>query len=259
MENYIIPHSFNNEAIFQLSEDAVIGGKHVPATYCNATQMCKANNKRWSNYAQNKSSIAYWEGLSLDTGIPVSSLVVEILGTPDGDPGLQGTWVHPDIAMDLSQWISVPFRIWANRSLRAIIVGDFNALNEEAKIIQSQLREQWQSIRNASKEAFWTLGDAIKHYVLKHPERSEKFRIHVFSNCQDCLNRGLFGKDASAIRQELGVKDLLRDHYGSVSLKRIDLIQSLAAASIVHRDVNPLDAVKSALDTFKFEIISYKD
>lgn len=259
MDNCIIPHSFNNEAIFQLSEDFVIGGKLIPRTYCNGTQMCKANNKRWSNYAQNKSSIAYWDGLSLDTGKPVSSLVITILGTPDGDASLQGTWVHPDIAMDLSQWISVPFRIWANRSLRAIIVGDFDALTEEAKIIQLKLREQWQTIRDASKEAFWTLGDAIKNYILRHPERSDKFRLFVFSNCQDCVNRGLFGKDASIIREELGVKNLLRDHYGQVSLKRIDLIQSLAAASIVHRDINPLDAVRSALEMYRFEVINYKD
>lgn len=117
--------------------------------------------------------------------------------------------------------------------------------------------ELWTKARVAAKEAFWTLGDAIKAYKLAHPEKSENYHRFVYSNCQDCINRKLFGKAASAIREELKVADLLRDHYGQVALKRIELIQSLAAANIIHRNIEPLEAVKSALEMYGFEVIDY--
>lgn len=119
--------------------------------------------------------------------------------------------------------------------------------------------EAWTKARIKSKEAFWNLGDASKAYSLNHPERSEEYHKFLYCNCQKAVNRGLFGKTAVEIREELGVKDLLRDHYGERALRRIDLIQSLASASIVHRDIEPLAAIKGALEMYNFEVIDYKE
>lgn len=46
-------------------------------------------------------------------------MVVSIKGGNDKES--QGTWVHPEIAIDIAQWVSVEFRIWANRTLRNIV------------------------------------------------------------------------------------------------------------------------------------------
>jgi len=114
-------HSFNNHPIDQLTQETRISKFNIPAGYVNATQMCKANNKLWGNYAQLDNTKAYWKALSTDIGIPISELVLTIRGGNDEQRRSQGTWVHPEIAIDLAQWVSVEFRIWANRELKRVI------------------------------------------------------------------------------------------------------------------------------------------
>ncbi|MEO1433394.1 MAG: KilA-N domain-containing protein [Cyanobacteria bacterium J06633_8] len=121
----LITHDWNGSVIAQLSEATKISKYDVPSGYVNLTQMCKACEKKFNHYASLNSTKAYWEGLSLDTGIPASKLVITIRGRGDKIP--QGTWGHPEIAIDLAQWVSVEFRIWANRTLRKVIETEANS------------------------------------------------------------------------------------------------------------------------------------
>lgn len=120
-------------------------------------------------------------------------------------------------------------------------------------------RQNWLVIRQKTKYAFKKLTDATKTYLDRHPDLSDNYRKFIYSNCQDTINRGLFGKSASAIRQELKVPDLLRDHYGDESLHRIDLVQELASSAIAKRDIAPMDAVRNALDMFSFDVTEYNN
>ena len=47
-----------------------------------------------------------------------------------GDPWQQGTWVHPDLAVELARWISPEFAIVTNRWVREIIEGRHPMPNE---------------------------------------------------------------------------------------------------------------------------------
>lgn len=105
MANQIIPHRYNGKQIEQLSEDGIIGGRLIPKGYCHATKLCKSAGKKLNDYLRLKRSKAYLNALSLDTGISVSNLVIELRGAPDGDASLQGTWVHPEIAKHLVDWV----------------------------------------------------------------------------------------------------------------------------------------------------------
>jgi len=74
--------------------------------YVNATAMCKANDKRWSDYRESDRCQQYLDALSQTTGIPVFDLIV----SRQGNSG--GTWVHPQVAVDLARWVSAPFAVW---------------------------------------------------------------------------------------------------------------------------------------------------
>jgi hypothetical protein len=74
--------------------------------------MCKAAGKRFNNYSQLSSTNAYLVELSSVTGIPVTGLVQQIRG---GVPELQGTWVHPYVAVHLAQWLSPKFAVQVSK------------------------------------------------------------------------------------------------------------------------------------------------
>lgn len=76
--------------------------------YVNATAMCKAADKSWADYNRLGNSTAFLNALSADMGIPITELVQSIRG---GTPDLQGTWVHPQVAINLAQWLSPDFAV----------------------------------------------------------------------------------------------------------------------------------------------------
>lgn len=88
----LISHEFNSVKISQCKSDG----------YLNATAMCKACCKRSQHYLENKTTKKFLEELASVTGIPVTDLVRIIQG---GIPSLQGTWVHPKVAIHLAQWL----------------------------------------------------------------------------------------------------------------------------------------------------------
>lgn len=109
MSSKIVRHEYNGSMSPQRKEDG----------YVCLTDMAKATGKKVAHYFELKSTNAYLEGLSTDIGITISALVETTKG---GDQLTdQGTWAHPEIAIDFAKWWSVPFRIWANRTLRHVI------------------------------------------------------------------------------------------------------------------------------------------
>src|SRR3984893_8790054 len=94
----LIPHKVGHEIIQQRAKDG----------YINATAMCKAAGKNWFDYRRQKTIEPYLDALSTETGIPASELIQSLRG---GDVSLQGTWVHPQMAIHLGQWLSPEFAV----------------------------------------------------------------------------------------------------------------------------------------------------
>jgi hypothetical protein len=104
----IITHDWNGYGIAQLKERTVIAKFDVPKGYVNATQMCKANGKQWGAYKSLKITQEYLAALSVDLKTSIKVLVVEI----DCYGKDQATWIHLEIAVDLSRWIGFKFYRW---------------------------------------------------------------------------------------------------------------------------------------------------
>ncbi len=254
MINTIIPHTFNESLIRQLSEETLINGQLVPKGYCNATEICQANNKRWAKYLEFSKTQPFLDALA---EVSPAQGLTHVITISDGLNEYRGTWVSLPVAMNLAQWCSPKFAAWASIVLSAIVQGEFQPLTKEAAIAQQKLQELWQEIRDASKVAFWNLGDATKAYLDSHSNLSENYRRFIYSNCQDTVNRGILGKMANKIRSELEVTDLLRDHYKAEALERIQTVQRIAAIQIVNKGTEPLKAVKDTLEFCGYEVINY--
>jgi hypothetical protein len=74
--------------------------------YVNATAMCKANGKQWSKYRESDRCQTYVDALAETSEIRMFDLIE----SRQGQGG--GTWVHPQVAVDLARWISAPFAVW---------------------------------------------------------------------------------------------------------------------------------------------------
>ncbi len=94
----LIPHTTDGATIYQRPDDG----------YINATALCQAAGKRWNDYVVTGAARGFLAALAAETGIPVSDLTQSNRG---GDVRFQGTWVHPQVAINLAQWLSGAFAV----------------------------------------------------------------------------------------------------------------------------------------------------
>jgi len=77
--------------------------------YADATAMCQANGKLWADYQRLGRTTDYITALADATGLDPAQLIISTKGGP---AHLQGTWIHPRLAVDLARWISPQFAVW---------------------------------------------------------------------------------------------------------------------------------------------------
>lgn len=94
----LIPHTYEGQVVRLRSKDG----------YVNATAMCKAAGKFWADYYRLGSTKEFLVELSSEVGIPITELIQSLTG---GHPATQGTWVHPQVAINLAQWLSARFAV----------------------------------------------------------------------------------------------------------------------------------------------------
>lgn len=95
---------------YELEQEVI--HQRVRDGYINATAMCKAAGRPWGRYWETGQAKEFADELSSDIGIPTTELIQSVRG---GDPQLQGTWVHPQVAVNLAQWLSPKFAVRVSR------------------------------------------------------------------------------------------------------------------------------------------------
>ncbi|MBD2302783.1 KilA-N domain-containing protein [Nostoc sp. FACHB-190] len=225
----MLTHLWRDSEINQMPQDEEIGKYSIPKGYVNATQMCHANNKSWGHYKERKSTKGYWAALSNDIGIPISSLVIEI----DGYGSSQGTWVHPEIAIDLAQWVSVEFRLWANRTLMKVMTGQETVQQQSMTQIQllaaiaQQMAEQEQRLLQQQQQQAEIL-ERLKAVEVEQDRVNtpcgHKYSIVGFANLQgleiSAKEASAKGKKASALcrKQCIEIERIHDPRFGRVGL-----------------------------------------
>jgi hypothetical protein len=222
-------HKWHDTEINQMPENGQLGKYSIPLGYVNATQMCHANNKSWGHYKERKSTKAYWTALSNDIGIPMSSLVIEV----EGYGSSQGTWIHPEIAIDLAQWVSVEFRIWANRTLMKVMIFQEPVQQQSMTQVQllaalaQQLAEQEQHLLQQQQQQTEIL-HRLKAVEVEQDRVNtpcgHKYSIVGFANLQgleiSVKEASTKGRNASALCRKQGI-EIERIHdprFGKIGL-----------------------------------------
>ena len=95
-------------------KDSVIDQRATDG-YVNATAMCRVAGKQFHDYSRTKPTKEFLRVLEAETGRPLSALIQQFRGHPSE---LQGTWVHPDVAIHLAQWLSPEFAVKVSQWVR---------------------------------------------------------------------------------------------------------------------------------------------
>jgi hypothetical protein len=205
--------------------------------YIHATAMCKACGKQLGHYLENASTKAFLEVLSLDIGFPISKLILIRKGRP---AHLQGTWVHPKVAIHLAQWLSPQFAVqvtnwvfeWLTTGQNPIHADDLERIS-----LRRQLKDQDRIY----------LTDQIMAYLKKQGKYSSTNPHFLFSKIHDAINLVLTGETSKQMYQRTGLKphELLRDYFPLDKLNRYSAL-SICIANYIMDGYEPIDAVRLA-------------
>lgn len=106
--------------------------------YVNATLLCKAGNKKFHDWNRLESTKALIQALIEVEMIPASSLIY--INTGKGIAKYsQGSWIHPDLAVQLAQWISPVFALQVSRWIRELLTTGTVSIQRPLKIVPSIL------------------------------------------------------------------------------------------------------------------------
>ena len=107
----LIEHEVDGEIVAQRPHDG----------YINATDLCKKSGKLFGDYRRLSATNEFLDILEADMGIPITELIQILKGGLE--PKLQGTWVHPKVAIHLAQWLSPKFAVQVSKWVHDWMVG----------------------------------------------------------------------------------------------------------------------------------------
>ncbi|MHC5307540.1 KilA-N domain-containing protein [Bartonella sp. LJL80] len=196
----IVAYSHNGETIALRATDG----------YINATAMCKAAGKDWSNYRKNAETEEFLKALEMSLRIRRDLLIQTISGGPNSG---RGTWVHPQLAINLATWLSPEFAVQVSEWVVAWMMEiadrkpaypDFSNISEDEKrlYLRDQVTSSNKKLASAARSAGVITGSD-------------------FSVFQSFGYQGMYGgRNVSKIRQAKGLptKAAILDHMGSAEL-----------------------------------------
>lgn len=146
--------------IDRVAENEIIS-QRVTDGYVNATAMCKAGGKEWRRYFELTTTKYFLEELSSDADLNGIALIKQIgLSESGGNPRLQGTWVHPQVAINLAQWLSPKFAVMVSKWVSEWMSGKSTASN-----IPYHLRRYMANMHNVPYGYFSMLNEVTLHLI----------------------------------------------------------------------------------------------
>jgi hypothetical protein len=116
--------NLNNVVIVSRSKD----------NYINATQLCQAGNKKFNHWYSLDNTKQLINVLESKAGIPV----LELIEINKGGAHL-GSWIHPDLAIQLAQWISPIFSLQVSSWIRTLFTN--GNVSIDIKILEDKNKE----------------------------------------------------------------------------------------------------------------------
>jgi uncharacterized protein YunC (DUF1805 family) len=164
----------NNLLVSQYSLELANGARSLIQVredgYIDATAICKAGKKKFNDWIRLGSSKDLMEALESESGIPDSLLIETYKGNTT--KFTQGSWIHPDLAIQLAQWVSPKFAIQVSRWMRELFrngsvvlerpvraITDMSQIDIEAEILENEY--DWSTNTNCNSLYIAYVGNGL--------------------------------------------------------------------------------------------------
>jgi len=208
------------QEIVELKLECILNGITVLAResdgYINATQLCQAGGKLFGHWKALDSTKELLKELELDTGIPESQLL-DIKKGGNAKTVTQGSWIHPDLAVQLAQWISPKFALKVSRWVIELSV------TGSVRLHQEKSRNEIELLNKTLKETKREKNIIQKNHSLILFKRT----CHKFKKgpCFYIISDG----DSTALKYKVGIdnKDIntrLRQYRTSIPATKLEFL-----------------------------------
>lgn len=240
--------------------------------FINATAMCIAHNRDIAQWFRTQDTLELFISLAddLDFDHPFKAVFLqdldvarlsaskytkafpELVFSKRGSPETGGgTWLHPDLAIQLAQICNKPFAIQVSRWIREWATTGKNPIYDRLDLDRVIYRDALKD------EARLRMTDQIKIY-LEQIQRydDEKYRGFFFAKVHDAINIAITTKTAKQMKERisevLGKKvnnnELIRDYFPAMPLQRYISVCEAAANFMLRENLHPLTAVERAIE-----------
>lgn len=163
--------------------------------YVNATELCQAGEKRFKEWTHLDSTKELFTLLSNETGIPVSLLVESKRG--QSSEYQEGTWIHPELAIQLAQWISPTFCIQISQWIHSLFKQSTIEVDLKLFKLSQQRLEKLENVCLARKRRF---------------EYPEKNTVYMITTDHHLKRRTYIVGKARDLTARLGIYNKTCDH-----------------------------------------------
>lgn len=151
--------NFNkNSQLIKFQEGNALIYQRASDGYVNATQMCQSHGKEFKFWYRLSTSKQYIEALHND----LEERSVQKMHLPlihiinEGQNYLRGTWIHPELAIELAGWLSTAFKIKVNRLILNWMSGNYRVekVIEKVRYIPDQIKRYLYNEKRTPKGNF---------------------------------------------------------------------------------------------------------
>ena len=252
----------SNVIAFQRPVNGIKVEQQADDGFINGTAMCVAHGKDISDWLKTDDAWETVEALADDLGLEIKdhksgnsvytrvsiafpSLIRVKRGSPSNGGG---TWIHPDLAVYLAQWCNKPFAILVGRWIREWIASGLTPI----EVDPDEQYRLWQERYDIRVELRDVLRVELMNAVVAYAERHRLGAKRLCIDTHDEMNKCIQGSSASGIRAlgGLPLADLIRDYFAAPPLVNYSAINKIATNSINDRDLDPIEAVREACESY---------
>ena len=253
-----VARDINGTAIEQRQTDGFING----------TAMCVAYGKKIDAWLRTQDTLELFQALADELEINYSDLsnldaarlsaskyakiFPGLILSKGGSPELGGgSWLYPDLAIQLAQWCNKPFALQVSRWVREWMTSAYNPVQIEADTDRVRMRD---SLKDQKRIEFT---DQIKAFLQSSGSYNPKSwqTRRVFWESHDYINNLLTTETAKDMRlrlqaelgREVTDSELLRDYYPIENLADFAAVCQAAANEMHLNKVSPKEAIDRAM------------